>query len=723
MSGRALGLRAGRVVDSVRGWVSAMTKVKCPKCELVNAEGQTACARCGSPLPRVRVGLSPQQPPPSVPNPSDATPEMIQFRPGQIIATRYTVLHMIGRGGMGCIYRVRDNVLKEEVALKTLLPQFVRDKMVVERFFNEARIARGLSHPNIVRVHDIGMTGNIIYISMELLRGKSLRTMLEELPPGQRLPVATTLHIIDELCAALEYAHHRTIHRDIKPENVMVCADGSVKLMDFGISKLMETTRLTAPSIVMGTPFYMSPEQLRNSADVDARADIYSVGVLLYEVLTGNMPTGVPKPASQLTREVPPALDPIVAKCVDPDPASRYQTATELRTALRPIIALAGQASTTIATSPLLAVQPSPPSPARRKVVGFVLAALILAAAGIGLYEAEDRYRQTHTASPGQTVGPPDGALRPPSAVAESAAILKRLRDLYPQIQEKALGQINRNPAAGPVFADADKLWRETDAEPMRNSPAGIETARQALQSFVAVLEWSDGMRFIPPGTVTFGEAGKTRALTLDGFLIDETEVPNAKYVEFCSSADWESRVPRDIPDLPATNVTFYDAQAFAAWAGKQLPTEAQWMRAALGDRATGTAMTEPAASGGEQTYDSPSPIGSVPEDKTWSACWDMAGNVSEWTASLFAPLPYDPADGREDLSKVTFGTSLAVRGSNFVDQADTGVNTRFEVPFEHALPTIGFRCVKTLPATLGEIETKLIALLGSPESPPTPSQ
>ena len=157
----------------------------------------------------------------------------------------------------------------ETVALKTLLPHFMRDKVIVERFFNEARIARQLSHPNIVRVHDIGTAGDVIYISMEYVAGQSLRGKLEAMPAGKRLPVKTALRVIDELCAALEYAHHYTVHRDIKPENIMLTEDGAVKLMDFGISKLMASGTVTATSMIMGTPYYMSPEQLRDSSRVE----------------------------------------------------------------------------------------------------------------------------------------------------------------------------------------------------------------------------------------------------------------------------------------------------------------------------------------------------------------------------------------------------------------------------------------------------------------------
>ena len=683
-----------------------MAGLKCPKCEFVNPAGRTTCARCNTALSAKSLAEA-----------RAAQMSQIQFRPGQVVATRYTVVDLIGRGGMGCIYRVKDNALKEEVALKTLLPQFVRDKMVVERFFNEARIARGLSHPNIVRVHDIGMTGNIIYISMELVRGKSLRNLLDELPTGQRLPIKFTLRVIDDLCAALEYAHRHTIHRDIKPENVMVCEDGVVKLMDFGISKLMATTRLTRPSIVMGTPFYMPPEQLRDSANVDARADIYSVGVVLYELLTGNVPTGIPKPASQLTREVPPALDPIVAKCVDPEPFNRYRGATELRAALRPIRQMLESDASHVAPPPPAEPHRQPGGGSRRlRLIGAVLMVLIVGAAGLGLYQAEAMRRalaaDRRGAAPiGQNPATPD--------LPESTSLtdeLGRLRAMKDQLKRRASAAAGRHPSLVDLLKVAGTQWETAEMEASRQDPNALAVACRALQYYAAPLLWSPNMVFVDPGETFLGDAASA-PVAVDGFFIDEAEVTNHQFREFCSQAGWPIRGWANAPpDHPVSNVTFYDALAYAAHVKKSLPTEAQWARAAFGQPQAPRAYPwgEQWEHGGanvagpEDGFEGKAPVRSFEKDKTTTECWDMAGNVSEWTCSAFRDLPYDPSDGPEDLARLYFDTLIVVRGSNWQDARLTPMSARGAMTFETASPTVGFRCVVPVPSTLEAIEALL---------------
>ena len=662
----------------------SMARIKCPKCFHINPDGADRCEACKTPLPKIKIEA--QAPP-------GQASQAAQFRKGQMLAGRYTVNSLIGRGGMGCIYKVHDNILEEEVALKTLLPQFVKDKMVVSRFFNEARIARKLAHPNIVRVHDIGSANSVVYISMEFLEGRSLRAILEHLPPGQRLPIKKTLHIINELCLALEYAHQFTVHRDIKPENVMVASDGGVKLMDFGISKLMANTRLTGASVVMGTPFYMSPEQIKNSRDVDARADIYSIGVMLYEILTGNVPTGVPKPASQLIQDVPPALDSIVARCVDPDPANRFQNAQELREALAPIyqLVLSGKDLTAFNTTR----QVNPPIKKNRRL-GYALLAIILLATTFSIASLEQRRRSAAVLQ--QEI---DSVVK--ESAAPSAPALTPLLDFIPRLRSQAELSSTQSAETEAIFANADNRWEATQLEAKQASPDTAAMAIEAMQYYLAVLLWHEGECFVPPGNIE--ENGES--VFVPAFLIDATEVTLRDFASFCENVESGWPFPEALkadldayPKTPVTLVSYYDAQAYAAFHRKRIPSSAQWSRAAYGGSQAskqfpwGEVWEEKAANTlGATEYQGPADVGAFEKDMTWCACRDMAGNVAEWTRSPAGEWPED--------QPLTFGVSLIVRGGHYAE-APRSLEESSHLPYEaHQAPEVGFRCVREIPDSL----------------------
>jgi formylglycine-generating enzyme required for sulfatase activity/tRNA A-37 threonylcarbamoyl transferase component Bud32 len=618
----------------------------------------------------------------------------VTFRRGQIIANRYTVIDLIGRGGMGCIYRVHDNTLDEEVALKTLLPQFVRDKLVVDRFYNEARIARQLSHTGIVRVHDIGFAGNVLYISMEYLRGRSLRGLMDALPTGQRLPIRTTLKIIDELCESLEYAHHFTVHRDIKPENVMIANDGSVKLMDFGISKLMTHNQLTAVSMVMGTPYYMSPEQLKDSSSVDARADIYSVGVLLYEMLTGNLPTGLVKPASQTISGVPATLDPIVARCVEPEPKDRFASVRELREALRPIRQLIETGSSSSAPVVVRQKGPSPVLP----VLGLVLAVAILAGAAFGVWSLENRRVRVLAAAPPAALE--NGAAAP--VADDDGAELEALGGFVSATAEKAAAAAGNDEAKKALMRLAAGLWAEVERLRAVNDPEALTMAWGAAQCYAGVLGAPEGMTFIPPGLVPDQQGAE---FWVDGFFMDRTKVTNGQFAAFCGANNWpppgqslDDLLSR--ADVPVTFVSFFDAQAYAAAAGKSIPTYAQWVRATVdldGEYPWGDAPREDGANTGDAGGADPVPPGSFEADRTGFGCEDMAGNIREWTSSR--PEAGDVLPG-DDAKALLRENVLVCGGSYGFDEA---------VPSDRALPeptlrrdwSLGFRCAWAIPRSL----------------------
>ena len=238
------------------------------------------------------------------------------------------IVEMIGQGGMGVVYKARQRNLDRIVALKVLSPHLSEDPEFVERFTREAKALAQLSHPNIVGIHDSGIHDRVPYLVMEYIDGTPLRGLLG----SAKLPPDRALEVIPQICDALQYAHaHGIVHRDIKPENILIDRQGRVKIADFGLAKLsVEQSRITQSGYVMGTPRYMAPEQFEPSGRVDHRADIYSLGVVFYEMLTGEVPMGRFKPPSAKA-DVDRRLDPVVLKSLEREPQDRQQSADEVK--------------------------------------------------------------------------------------------------------------------------------------------------------------------------------------------------------------------------------------------------------------------------------------------------------------------------------------------------------------------------------------------------------
>ncbi len=242
------------------------------------------------------------------------------------------ILELVGRGGMGVVYKARQKHLDRLVALKILAPSVGKDPAFAERFTREARALAMLSHPNIVAVHDFGQTDDLFYFLMEFVDGVSLRQLLDT---GKLAP-SEALAIVPQICDALQYAHDAGIvHRDIKPENILLDKQGRVKIADFGLAKLVSRIAgglaLTGAGQVMGTPHYMAPEQVERPQAVDHRADIYSLGVVFYQMLTGELPLGRFAPPSRKV-QIDVRLDEVVLRALEKEPERRYQQASEMKT-------------------------------------------------------------------------------------------------------------------------------------------------------------------------------------------------------------------------------------------------------------------------------------------------------------------------------------------------------------------------------------------------------
>jgi serine/threonine-protein kinase len=288
-------------------------------------------------------------------------------RTGDVLGGRYEIRALLGQGGMAEVYAADDRLLGRRVAVKVLRAGLDADRRAVARFRREARAEAALSHPNIVAIHDVGLDGEQPFLVMELVPGETLSEMIWRDAP---LPVERAAEIGVEVAEALAFAHDAGIvHRDVKPGNVMVTPNGRVKVVDFGIARAMAWTPLTGPGPVEGTAAYLSPEQVRG-LPLDGRSDVYSLGIILYEMLAGvppfrgDTPLAIayrhveepPVPLESLRPSTPPGLAAIVMRCLSKDPATRYQSAARLASDLR---AFRGSAPSPAAAA---AIEPARPS-------------------------------------------------------------------------------------------------------------------------------------------------------------------------------------------------------------------------------------------------------------------------------------------------------------------------------------------------------------------------
>ena len=306
-------------------------------------ENEVTCNACQNPLPKnspggtcpvclLGLGL-----PASDARPTAAMAGAFTLPPVEVLNAKFPDLeldYLIGQGGMGAVYRARHSNLDRIVALKVLAPQLGEDPAFAERFLREARTLAKLSHPNIVAVFDVGQIDDLYFLTMEFVEGVNLRDTIE----AKTIDPENALSIIPQICDALQYAHDQgVVHRDIKPENILLATDGTIKIVDFGLAKMLDPKAqdftLTATRQVLGTYKYMAPEQIETPDSVDHRADLYSLGVVFYELLTGELPIGrfaLPSEKAAVNQR----LDDVVMKTLEKEPDRRFQQASQLKTAV-----------------------------------------------------------------------------------------------------------------------------------------------------------------------------------------------------------------------------------------------------------------------------------------------------------------------------------------------------------------------------------------------------
>ncbi|HEY7546889.1 MAG TPA: SUMF1/EgtB/PvdO family nonheme iron enzyme [Blastocatellia bacterium] len=664
----------------------------CSGCGNKVAESVRFCPRCGaSQTPYEKAIIAGQQ-------------KLI----GTSIGNRYRIDEKIGAGGMGTVYRARRLLIGDDVAIKVLHLEIMSDPHAVERFRREAQAAARLKHPNAVMIYDFGVSEDgLFYLVMELVEGQSLRQIIRERGP---LSPQMATEIVSQVCVVLEESHRNNIiHRDLKPDNIIVSTTTEgfrVKVLDFGIAKLRDisttSANITKSGAMMGTPHYMSPEQCMGE-ELDGRSDIYSLGIVLYEMLTGVVPfnspvssavivqhvTQEPPPLRSINVSVSPKVEAVVMSALEKQREARPQTATDLTEQLTAAVSSGFITQPNAMRSEMNAL-PKRSTPITPQM-SLPITRLSTPANEAATTLADD---PIHVEAPPQVRSSNKRAFLvlgiAAVLIAIGAAIFLMLRARTGENQK----QDNENQTQS--AAEQKETPKPNDQVVPATPPPGM--------GYV-----SGGEFFMGSDAGSEAERPQHR-VEVKPFFIDLYEVTCRDYQEFIQATShpapstWPGgQYPSGSGRKPVTGISWDDAAAYAAWAGKRLPTEEEWEFAARGT--TGfryvwgnewrprLANADSSAHGHGGTAHVGEHTGASP-----FGAFDMIGNAWEWTSSDFAAYP-----GR--LAQVESGLKV-IRGGSWANNRNEATTTfrRGYAPRGAAdYSQIGFRCVKDAPSPTGD--------------------